>query len=76
MQGLPYNRPLVDGHGVPYDILCGTFFITGVDGENFVSLTDEQISFYKELYNNMVVLTTEKDVKSTEKKKGGNFHER
>ena len=76
LQGLPYNRPLVDRNGLPYDILCGTFFIAGVQGEHFVSLTDDQIRSYKELYDNMVVLTAEKDAKSTEKKKGGNSHER
>lgn len=76
LQGLPYNRPLVDQSGLPYDILCGTFFIAGIQGENFASLTDEQISCYKGLYDNMMVLTAEKDVKSMEKKKGGNSHER
>ena len=24
--GLPFNRPLLDEHGLPYDIICGTFF--------------------------------------------------
>lgn len=75
-QGLPLNRPLTDRHGVPYDFLCGTFFIAGVEGEHFVSLADDQIRTYKELYDNMVVLTAEKEAKSTEKKRGGNSHER
>ena len=61
LQDLPYNRPLVDKNGLPYDILCGTFFITGVQGEHFTSLTDEQISCYKELYDNMMVISAEKD---------------
>ena len=77
---LPFNRPLCDDHGLPYDILCGTFFITGVGPEDFVSLTDEQIHRYKELYDNMVILTAEepapqeKHPKQT--KKRGKTHER
>ena len=30
---LPYNRPLTDGQGVPYDMICGTFFLAGVGPE-------------------------------------------
>lgn len=56
IKALPVNRPLLDDSGEPYDILCGTFFITGVRGENFVSLTDEQIRRYKELYDNVMVV--------------------
>ena len=55
--GLPYNRPLMDEHGVPYDIVCGTFFVTGLGEENFVSLTDDQIRRYKELFDSRIVLT-------------------
>lgn len=25
--GLPWNRTLTDDHGVPYDIVCGTFLL-------------------------------------------------
>ena len=35
---LPYNRPLTDGQGVPYDMICGTFFLAGVGPEDFISL--------------------------------------
>ena len=28
--GLPWNRALTDDHGVPYDIVCGTFFVAGL----------------------------------------------
>ena len=56
LRGLPFNRPLLDNSGEPYDILCGTFFITGVRGENFVSLTNTQIRRYKELYDNVMVV--------------------
>ena len=79
LQGLPYNRPLVDRNGLPYDILCGNFFIAGVQGEHFVSLTDEQISCYKELYDNMMVLTAEKEPskrKNAGQKKGPHHQER
>ena len=56
---LPYNRPLLDERGLPYDIVCGTFFLAGVNAEHFVSLTEEQIRRYKSLYDNMVILTAE-----------------
>ena len=64
--GLPFNRPLLDSSGQPCDILCGTFFIAGVQGEHFASLTDEQISRYKELYDNMMVLTAERPAAQAE----------
>ena len=48
--GLPFNRPLSDERGVPYDIVCGTFFLAGLGAEDFVSLTEEQIRRYKELW--------------------------
>ena len=54
--GLPFNRPLSDERGVPYDIVCGTFFMAGLGAEDFVSLTDEQIQRYKSLYDNMQIL--------------------
>ena len=78
LMGLPYNRPLTDNHGLPYDIICGTFFLAGQGGEDFVSLTDEQIGRYKGLYDNMMVLTAEKappKQKISEKKKE-KHHER
>ena len=58
--GLPYTRPLLDERGLPYDIVCGTFFLAGLGAEHFVSLTEEQIRRYKSLYDNMVILTAEK----------------
>ena len=54
--GLPFNRPLSDERGVPYDIVCGTFFLAGLGAEDFVSLTDEQIQRYKSLYDNVQTL--------------------
>lgn len=35
--GLPWNRALTDDHGVPYDIVCGTFFIDLIDAKPFIS---------------------------------------
>lgn len=55
--GLPYNRPLLDEHGVPYDIVCGTFFLAGLGCETFTSLTEDQIYRYKKLFDNHIVLT-------------------
>lgn len=36
---------------MPYDIICGTFFVAGLGVEDFVSLTEEQIRRYKEHYD-------------------------
>ena len=70
---LPFNRPLMDENGLPCDIIQGTFFITGVQGEHFFSLTEEPIQRYKSLYDNVVLLTVEKPLSqeknSTQKKK-------
>ena len=41
--GLPWNRTLTDDHGVPYDIVCGTFFVAGLKEDDFASLTEQQI---------------------------------
>ena len=54
--GLLMNRPLLDEDHLPYDIICGTFFLAGLGQENFVSLTDEQIQRYKSLYDNIHIL--------------------
>ena len=48
--GLPMNRGLRDEKGNLYDIICGTFFICGVSGEDFASLTDVQLQQYIEVY--------------------------
>ena len=74
---LPFNRPLCDKHGIPFDIIQGTFFVAGVDGASFVSLTDDQIQRYKNLYDNMMIVTAERDTRrgSHSKKREGQ-HER
>lgn len=80
MMDLPYNRPLMDESGLPYDIVCGTFFMAGVGTEDFVSLTEEQVQSYKELYDNVVVIPAAKEQphheKTDQKKKRGDQHER
>ena len=69
--GLPYNRPLRDEGGlVPLDILHGTFFIAGISGEQFVSLTDEQIQRYKNLYDNVMIVTAAKEQPPQERSSG------
>lgn len=59
--GLPFNRPLLDENDLPYDIICGTFFVAGLGVEDFVSLTEEQIRRYKEHYDRVMVLTATKE---------------
>ena len=79
MLGLPFNRPLMDENGLPYDILCGTFFIVGAGEEDFVSLTEEQIDKYKSLYDNVIIVPAQKETLQSEKyeiKKKGARHER
>lgn len=44
--GLPLNRGLEDIDGNLYDIICGTFFICGIEEDRFVSLTEEQIQHF------------------------------
>ena len=63
---LPYNRPLTDGQGIPYDMICGTFFLAGVGPEDFISLTDDQIQRYKDLYDNVMVVTAERPAAQAE----------
>ena len=49
---LPLNRALLDEKGSIVDIVAGTFFLCSApaDGENFESLTDEQIEKYKKRF--------------------------
>lgn len=46
------NAYLCYENGIPYDIVCGTFFIcrAPADSEDFESLTDEQINEYFWMY--------------------------
>ena len=47
---LPMNRALTDDHGVPYDIVCGTFFMVGLAEDRFASMTEQQIEKYQKKY--------------------------
>ena len=49
-KGYPPNRLLVDGDGKPYDILKGTFFITGLSHDDFASISDELAEKYTQLF--------------------------
>ena len=60
LRGLPLNRLLCDKNGNPYDVIAGTFFLTGVDGEDFCSLTDDQVQELFTLYENPeLIISTE-----------------
>ena len=72
--GLPYNRPLFGEDGKPYDLICGTFFVAGVGEENFISLTDRQIRKYREIYDNVMLVSLPKAKEKHQK--GKNHHER
>lgn len=47
--GLPLNRCLRNENGEVYDIIAGTFFLCNapVDSEDFESLSERQVSYYK-----------------------------
>ena len=79
MLGLPFNRPLMDESGLPYDVLCGTFFVAGIGEEDFVSLTEEQIENYRSLFDSILVVSAQREMPQSEKlehKKRGEQHER
>lgn len=76
--GLPWNRALTDDHGVPYDIVCGTFFIAGLKEDDFASLTEQQIEKYKDKYSHEMILSVPKQPEAQKKpmKKERHEHER
>ena len=49
--GLPWNRALYDGDDNLYEIIAGTFFICGIDSDDFCSLTDEQVATYRKRFS-------------------------
>ena len=53
--GLPMNRALTGEHGLPYDIIRGTFFMVGLGEDCFISLTEQQIEKYRKKYANEMV---------------------
>ena len=46
LENLPLNRALRDENGEIYDIIAGTFFITGLNEYNFASVPDNLIEKY------------------------------
>ena len=51
MIGLPLNRALYDAEGQIYDIVAGTFIVCGLSGDNFASLTPEDMARIKEQFH-------------------------
>ena len=74
--GLPENRFLRNSAGHPYDIVHGTFFLAQSNGENFCSLTDEQIQTYTRLYTQEKLLVMQRGKVLNQPKKGTQTHER
>ena len=52
INGRPFNRSVEGGYG---GVFC-TFFVCGIDGDNFCSLTPEQMSRYKEKFKYAEIL--------------------
>ena len=50
LNGLELNRALFDEQGNIYDVIAGLFLVCGVDGDEFVSLTQEQQEKYLAMY--------------------------
>ena len=76
--GLPMNRALTDESGVPYDIVCGTFFVVGIKEDDFASLTEQQIEKYQDKYSHEMILSVPKQPEAQKKpmKKEKHEHER
>ena len=79
---LPPNRLLCDSEGSAYDILCGTFLIAGISGENFASLPDHLLRSYKAMFDDRRLFAIPLEAPDSQekrpehKKKRGNQHER
>ena len=69
LQNLPPNRLLRDENGIPYDFICGTFFVAGVGDEDFKSLSPELVEKYDALYRKEALIPLPKQ-------KENNDHER
>ena len=63
--GLQPNRLLRLENGDPYDVVCGTFFLAGLGGETFVSLTPEQLSD-EAVYESQARTQAQRDTVDTE----------
>lgn len=44
--GLPLNRGLFDKNGKMYDVICGTFLVTGLGAEDLASLPPDLLEKY------------------------------
>ena len=44
--GLPLNRALFDKNGKMYDVICGTFLVTGLGAEDLASLPPDLLEKY------------------------------
>lgn len=63
--GLPLNRALRDKSGDIYDIIAGTLFICSApaSSDEFEGLTDDQVKFYMDMFNNIEVFIFNKKEK-------------
>lgn len=50
LNGKEWNRALRDEDGRIYDVVAGTFLIVGLGNEDFISLSEEYIQQFKELF--------------------------
>ena len=50
--GMPFNRSVEGGYGG----ICGPFFVCGLTGDSFCSLTPEQMERYKAKYHHAEIL--------------------
>ena len=75
MLGLPMNRAMTDESGVPYDIVCGTFFVAGLKEDDFASLTEQQIEKYKDKYSHEMILSVPKQPEAHKKPMKKEKHE-
>jgi len=51
INGLPLNRALRDEDNEVYDVIAGSFLVTGLTEDSFGSLTPEQIGKFEELFH-------------------------
>lgn len=52
INGMEFNRSMPGG----YEGVCGPFFVCGLEGENFCSLTPEQVKIYKKMFHKAELL--------------------
>jgi len=51
LMGMPFNRALRDEDGQIYDVLVGKFLIVGLGEDNFISVLEELIPKYKQIFD-------------------------